>query len=288
MPDRNNPSHPPKRGQVIPERIFRELATSRNETRQHAGGAGSAQTPHGTVAREQGRAQAAPITLFRVQTDHDNYVEAKQWNAQGSDFVGVTVNIAKGPNAEIRSGYYAPASGDYKGSFIEATPRRAQVDPDSGTDKVWCDWSEVRNLVWAEFPAKITGHATLGSGSTTLGGGASITVVYSWKYAWTEVTLDGDGDGAKASARSGTTGIDYAVNIREMNHTARYSWGVDVNNADYPENYRPQPVGSTSQGSAAGITHSYDDVVWMREATDINGNKKYYFQAFGSHDGDCD
>jgi len=120
------------------------------------------------------------------------------------------------------------------------------------------------------FLAKLTGSASLATNR--------------WKYAWTEVRRDADLVSAVTDGRSGTTTTDYAVNLAEMYHTATYAWGVDVTSDDYTAAaFVVQPVGGGGETAA----HRYDVVVEMEQVTDTNGDIKYQFHAFGSHDGAC-
>ena len=124
------------------------------------------------------------------------------------------------------------------------------------------------------FLAKITGNASLTDNR--------------WKYAWTEVVLSADLIVDKTDGRSGTTTVDYALNLSEMYHTATYAWGVDVTGDDYPAGFGVRPVG----GGGAATTHRYDVIVEMRvvtdTATDADPTTRYVFSAMGSHDGTCD
>jgi len=111
-----------------------------------------------------------------------------------------------------------------------------------------------------------------------------------WKYAWQEVTMNGDVAVVLAGARSGTTSgvitetdLGYAVNLAEIGHTATYAWGVDVTATDYPARFAPKPVG----GGGTDDTHKYvvvTEMIWM---ADDNGVQRLYFYATGSHDGEC-
>lgn len=121
----------------------------------------------------------------------------------------------------------------------------------------------------APILAKITGSASLATNR--------------WKYAWTEVQIDGDSVTNRPNGRSGTTTTDYAINLAEMFHTVRYAWGVDMDGADYPDGAIAQPIG----GGGATAAHRYDVVVWIWAITDTNGDRKFVFSAQGSHDGSC-
>lgn len=118
--------------------------------------------------------------------------------------------------------------------------------------------------------ARITGNASLATNR--------------WKYAWTEVRLDGDDVVDVTNGRSGTTETDYAINLAEIQHTSTYAWGVDITADDYPDGFAPRPVG----GGGADDTHKTDEVVEIHQRTDANGDRKYYFRAIGSHDGSCE
>ena len=121
----------------------------------------------------------------------------------------------------------------------------------------------------APFPA------TLQSSSTQSG------FSYRWVYAWEEVVVtasDCVGDTEVPSGgKSGTQTTDCAINIQEFAHGASETviWGVDIDGADYPAGFDPNPVQNGS-------------VVWMTEYQDDEGNLLYLFQAMGSHDGTCD
>jgi len=121
------------------------------------------------------------------------------------------------------------------------------------------------------FLAKITGHAALAG------------YYYRWKYAFSEVTYDGDTIAAVAGGRSGTTTVGYALNLREYGHTASFAWGVKVDAAGYPPAFAPKAVG----GGGATDAHCTDEIVWMEHATDVNGVGCLRFSAPGSHDGTC-
>jgi hypothetical protein len=121
------------------------------------------------------------------------------------------------------------------------------------------------------FPALITDSALLGSGPRR-------------KYAWTELEFDGDDVPVKDGGRSGTTSTDYALNLSERFHTSRYAFGVDKDGGDYPAGMDERPIG----GAGTSDTHKYDVPVWMHEVTDVNGDKRYWFYSWGSHDGSCE
>lgn len=121
------------------------------------------------------------------------------------------------------------------------------------------------------FPAKITGSATLGSGPR-------------FKYAWSELEFDGDDVNVKSGGRAGTTSVDYALNMAEVFHTTQYAFGIDKDGADYPAGMAERPVG----GAGDDNTHQYDVPVWMRAVTDVNGDTRYWFYSWGSHDGSCE
>jgi hypothetical protein len=121
------------------------------------------------------------------------------------------------------------------------------------------------------FPAKITDSELLGSGPRR-------------KYAWTELEFDGDDVPVKDGGRSGTTSTGYALNLAERFHTSQYAFGVDKDGGDYPAGMDERPIG----GAGTSDTHKYDVPVWMREVTDVNGDKRYWFYSWGSHDGVCE
>lgn len=149
------------------------------------------------------------------------------------------------------------------------------------------------NLAWAfqlggyegsSFLAKITGNATLGSTSIR------------WKYAWTEVELDGDSTSDVSGGRSGTTSTDYAINLAELSNgtepSASSPWvggyGVNMHGDDYPSGFQMQPIGaSPNNAGAADETHRVNVIVRMWEMLDVNGDTKYVFSASNQHDGVC-
>jgi hypothetical protein len=113
-----------------------------------------------------------------------------------------------------------------------------------------------------------------------------------WKYAFTEVQLDGD-DGYVDldGGRTGTTSSGYAINLDELTHvpepissTPWYVWGIDVHGASYPTNFYPRPVG----GGGTSGTHKLDQIVEITERFDVNGDAIRTFSRQGSHDGECD
>lgn len=160
------------------------------------------------------------------------------------------------------------------------------AEPGSGTR-----WALVRlggaSPATSTFLARITGHATLASGSTTVGGGASVTVAYKFKHAWTEMERTGDTVQVKSGGRSGTTTVDYAINEAEDSHTVVFSWGQTINAAPYPVGHRPKAVGGANNTSDQSI-HSYDVLVEMREIVEVgSGLTKYRFNLPWFHSGSC-
>lgn len=140
----------------------------------------------------------------------------------------------------------------------------------------------------AFFPCKITAHATLSSGSTNVGGGSSVTVVFKWKYAFTEMERTGDTVQVKSGGRSGTTTDNYAINEAEINHTVNFSWGQTINVIPYPVGHRPKAVGGANTGSTDQSVHSYDVIVEMQEVTEVgSGLTKYRFNKEWFHSGSC-
>ncbi len=153
--------------------------------------------------------------------------------------------------------------------------------PNGSTEILWkqegigLKWGIIRlshRHATTEFLARITGNDGDPSNSNQ------------WKYAWTEVELSGNSTGDKTGGRSGTTTVDYALNLNEVNHTSIYAWGVDTNGDDYPEEFDARPIG----GGGTSDTHKYDVVVLMKIVTDTNGDTRYVFEATGSHDGTCE
>ena len=69
--------------------------------------------------------------------------------------------------------------------------------------------------------------------------------------------------------------------LQEM---ARYKYGVDKSGTGYPDGFDDRPIG----GAGTTDTHKYNVPVWMQEITNIEGNTRYWFYSFGSHDGTCD
>lgn len=158
---------------------------------------------------------------------------------------------------------------------------------DSGERIFWFDAVGPVTPGLQEFPAIIAGSATLASSSIAIGGGTSTTVAYRWKYAWSEAEYSGDTLQVKSGGRSGTTTTDYAINRREQANGTTQIWDVNVTLSDYPENYRPLPIGG--QGGAGTIVgHVSDTPVIMEQVIDINGDTRYYFSELGTHDGGCD
>jgi hypothetical protein len=137
----------------------------------------------------------------------------------------------------------------------------------------------------AEFPAIITGSASLASATVAVNGGSGVTVIYRWKYAWSEAELNGDLWQIKSGGRSGTTTTNYALNDLEDFHTGAINWNATITAASYPRGHRDKPVGGASADT--NQTHSYNVPVRMRSIVDINGNVKYRFSAPGGHFGLC-
>lgn len=122
----------------------------------------------------------------------------------------------------------------------------------------------------SKFQARITGNATLATSR--------------FKYAWTEVAMDGDDTADVSGGRSGTTTTDYALNTAEINHTSVFQFGADTSLTSYTDTAMGmRPIGA----SGIATTHDYDVVVEMTERTDVNGATKYTFQLMGTHDGEC-
>lgn len=123
------------------------------------------------------------------------------------------------------------------------------------------------------FVAKITGNSAL-------------TANVKWKYAWTEIKLSTNDDGAKANARSGTTSDGYALNLVELNNTtagAVGGEGVNAGGTDYPAGFKRRPIGSAGTAD----THSVDVCVLMYTVVDLAGAKRYVFSQPNAHDGTC-
>ena len=107
---------------------------------------------------------------------------------------------------------------------------------------------------------------------------------YRWTYTLKRITFDNSNQGYVAEDDPFTTD---ALNIREMNHTQQYSWGVDTFGPVYPGvplnlQFTPKPIG----GAGTNLGHVYDVPVtaWSE---DVFGITRWYFEAMGSHDGDC-
>ena len=123
------------------------------------------------------------------------------------------------------------------------------------------------------FLAKITGHSAL-------------TANVKYKYAWTEIRLSGNDDGAKTNARSGTTTTNFALNLVELNNTTAAAIGGDGVNAggtSYATNFKRRPIGSAGTAD----THSVDVPVMMFVVVDAAGDKRYVFSQTNAHDGAC-
>jgi len=202
--------------------------------------------------------------------------------ACASGIVQVKVNIVDADHhgyAELKD-----ADATQLESGLMGSARILQKQSGTGTKWALVRLGDQREVT---YRARITGHATLDSGSATVGGGPSVTVAYKWKYSFTEVERSGDGFSDVSGGRTGTTGSGYAINLREANHTARYSWSRDIENSDYSANDRPMPIGAAGTGPAT-FAHAYDDIVEITETVDTLGNVVRHFSAFGSHDGECE
>ena len=119
------------------------------------------------------------------------------------------------------------------------------------------------------FLAKITGNASLATNR--------------FKYAWTEVLLNGDAVATRTGGRSGTTSAGYAINLAEIDNDSSYAAGVALGGTDYPAGFDVKPIG----GGGTDATHRTDVVVPLFQITDINGTTKYVFSLQNSHDGTC-
>ncbi len=130
---------------------------------------------------------------------------------------------------------------------------------------------------------RITGHATLESGSATIGGGSPVTVAYKFKYPWTEVQRTKDGVEDVPEGIEGTEEEGYLINLAESFHTERFSFSADIEHEHYPENFRPQPLGATGKNQ----THSYDIIVPVWLWWDEENKLWPHTFMMGSHDGEC-
>lgn len=95
-----------------------------------------------------------------------------------------------------------------------------------------------------------------------------------WRYAWNEMELNGNVYQVKAGGRSGTTSVDFALNLAEMlnNGAGVESPNINIDGPDYPEGFSIQP---------------YYGGAWMYITTDTEGNVRYEFQASNTDDGTC-
>tara|TARA_R110000824_G_scaffold401762_1_gene615160 strand:+ start:10921 stop:11448 length:528 start_codon:yes stop_codon:yes gene_type:complete len=138
-----------------------------------------------------------------------------------------------------------------------------------------------------ERQVKTAGRATAVSFLAKITGNAEITA-NRYKYAWTEVIVDGT-DGttfiAKTGGKSGTTSTDYALNGCEAANTSTdVGSGVELNGDDYPTGFSMMAIGQLFSDAADKI----DLVVVMFQFADDDGSVRYLFNMVNSHDGTCD
>lgn len=115
------------------------------------------------------------------------------------------------------------------------------------------------------FLAQITGNASLSANR--------------WKYAWSEVELDANGAATRAGLRTGTTTLNPALNLIEINNAATGVRGNGVNQsgAAYPATFSLKPAG----------TGGFALIVLMHECFDKQGALRYVFQYENADDGTC-
>jgi len=128
----------------------------------------------------------------------------------------------------------------------------------------------------AIFRAKITGWSQIGA-------------IRKWRYAWVEAELSGDTYQAKSGGRSGTTTVNYALNLREganlTDHAGTQGNGVNEAGSSYPEGFHLVPIGGgTGNGNGTPANQTY---VWMHVTTDTAGATRYEFAATNQNDGTC-
>lgn len=109
-----------------------------------------------------------------------------------------------------------------------------------------------------------------------------------YKYAWTEVIVDGT-DGttfiAKVDGKSGTTSTDFALNGCEAaNDEDDVGSGVELDGEDYPTGFSMMAIGQLFSDPADKI----EVVVVMFQFADDDGSVRYLFNMVNSHDGTCD
>lgn len=105
-----------------------------------------------------------------------------------------------------------------------------------------------------------------------------------WKYAWQEVLLDADAD-LPITARSGTTTVNYAINLIEVNNITHHTGtqGNSVNQLPpYPVNFQLLPVGGGTGGVVANQV-----VVMMYVVTDGSRQARPVFQYQNADFGTC-
>ena len=131
------------------------------------------------------------------------------------------------------------------------------------------------NGLLAEIPfflAKITGSTAISANK--------------YKYAWTEVLLDGSSAGSvvtKPGGLSGTTGDGFALNLCELNNTSsNVSPGVCITGCDYPAGFTMRAIGDVISGGT-----DVDTVVVMFNLHDDEGGLQPAFLLANAHDGDC-
>lgn len=125
------------------------------------------------------------------------------------------------------------------------------------------------------FLARTTTAFPLRTYDVEIGGGAEVSVPVAWRYDWETYEIKADGStGVYAPTRSSASEGDRAYNLAEVDHNGVKVWGVVINAEPYPEGFRPISV--------------LGRMVWMCEDQDSDGNRLYWFDAMGSHDGTCD
>jgi hypothetical protein len=114
---------------------------------------------------------------------------------------------------------------------------------------------------------------------------ARLTTADGDEYDFRQQRRKGDGSGDGWEDLPG--GLTSEEAVPAMNRTgvkALSAFGVDKDGGDYPAGMDERPIG----GAGTSDTHKYDVPVWMHEVTDVNGDKRYWFYSWGSHDGSCE
>ena len=109
-------------------------------------------------------------------------------------------------------------------------------------------------------------------GSSLIPGGSN-----RWRYAWTEVELNGDDFQPASGGLEGTTSEFYALNMIENANTAfMVAPGVDISAADYASTgFAPQPI----------MVGTVVDMIFI---TDVDGELRPVFGVANAHDGLCE